>query len=292
MKKRVTLKDKAYGLWKRAGLPEFLNKYGPKVTPCWQIYLCHLEYTAHAPAWRRASNFMADYHRKQRHWTTWQKAISKWPAWVWDALAKSSVEEESCEVAAIDGTGLSRTNASQYYLRRIDRENTVKRPVQNMVLVNVQKRKFLSWRFRATPRGETCDVPYLIQHCNNKPELVLMDKGFDCNPLHTWLRNKGIWSIAPVRKNCQRGRYRKQLRDCFDYGLYWQRNIIESLISAVKRLFGSHLRARKARMQRAEVYSRFIAYNIGAKLTMTFYRANPCNKFIYNLYPTMLNELY
>lgn len=271
MKKRETLENKALHLWNKAGLPIFFNKYGPKKTPAWRIYLCHLEYTVHAPAWRRAANFMNDYYNESRHWTTWQKAINKWPAYVWDALAQASVDEVPCEIAAIDGTGLSRSNASQYYLHRIDSELKVKRPVQAMVMVDVNRRKFLSWRFRAVPRGETCDVPYLIRHCSITPELVLMDKGFDSDPLHEYLRDKGIWSVAPVRKDCVRGRYRKQLRDCFDYGLYWQRNIVECLIGVVKRLFGSHMRAHTARMQRAEFYSRLIAYNIGARKMITFY---------------------
>ena len=263
MREKETLKQKAYRLWKAARLPEFLNKYGPKKTPGWLIYLCHLEYTAHAPAWRRAANFMADYHKKSRHWTSWQKSIGKWPAWVWHALARASVDEE-CTTSAIDGTGMSRSNPSQHYLKRIDREGKVSKPAQCVMLIDIEHKKFLAWRFRATPRGEKCDVPYLIQHSPVLPELVLMDKGFDSNPLHEWLREHGIWSIAPVRKGCKRGQYRKQLRDCFDWVLYWQRNIVESLISAVKRLFGSHIRARTARMQRAEVYSKFIAYNIGA----------------------------
>lgn len=271
MRKKETLKNKAFRLWKKARLPKFLNKYGPKKTPAWQVYLCHLEYTTHAPAWRRASNFMVDYHNQSRHWTTWQKAISKWPAWVWEALAHASLEDRPCDVAAIDGTGLSRSNASQYYLHRIDSGDKVKRHIQAVVMVDVNRRKFLSWRFRALPRGETCDVPYLIKHSSATPGLVLMDKGFDSNPLHIWLRDKGILSIAPVRKNCVRGRYRKQLRDYFDYGLYWQRNIVECLIGVVKRLFGSHIRAHTARMQRAEIYSRLIAYNIGARIKITFY---------------------
>lgn len=273
MKEEETLRQKAYRLWKKAGLPVFLNKYGPKMTSGWLIYLCHLEYTAHAPAWRRAQHFMIDYYHKSRHWTCWQKAIAKWPQWVWDALAKASIGDEKCEVAAIDGTTQSRSNPSQHYLKRIDREETVSRPVQQIIMIDVIRRKFLSWRIRATPRGEKCDVPYLIKHSPVLPELVIMDKGFDSNPLHTWLRDHGIWSIAPVRKNCKRGHYRKQLRDCFDYTLYWQRNLVECLISAVKRLFGSHIRARTMRAQRAELYSRFIAYNIGAIIFTTFYRA-------------------
>lgn len=271
MKKKETLKDKAFRLWSKAGLPEFLNKYGPKKTPGWVIYLCHLEYTSHAPAWRRAANFMEDYHNKSRHWTAWQKAIGKWPQWVWDALQKASAGEKPCKIAAIDGTTMSRSNPSQHYLKRIDREETISRPIQQVIMVDVKRRKFLSWKVRSSPRGEKCDVPYLVNHSSVAILLALMDKGFDSNPLHAWFRDKGICSIAPVRKGCRRGMYRKQLRDYFDYGLYWQRNIVESLISAVKRLFGSHVRARTARMQRAEIYSRFIAYNIGAVLAMTFY---------------------
>ena len=119
-----------------------------------------------------------------------------------------------------------------------------------------------------------------IEHSSVLPELVLMDKGFDSQPLHTYLRDVGVWSVAPVRKGCAHGHYRKQLRDCFDWPLYWQRSIIECLFSAVKRLFGSHVRARTARMQRAEISSKFIAYNIGAILFTIFYRAGRSRNFI------------
>ena len=267
MKKRETLKEKAYYLWKKAELPDFFNKKGPKWTAGWILYLYHLEYTTHAPAHRRAANFMIDYYDERKHWTAWQKAIAKWPFWVWEALANASAGDDFCEIAAIDGTTFSRSDASQHYLHRIDREDKISRPVQSVVLVNVLKRKFLSCKIRAVPKGEKCDVPYLINRCPVDIDLVLMDKGFDSNPLHEWLRNKGIYSIAPVRKGCKKGRFRKQLRDCFDWCLYWQRNIVESMISAIKRLFGSHLRARTARMQRAEFFSRIIAYNIGALIS-------------------------
>ena len=264
MKKEKSLKQKAFDLWKAAGLPKFLNKYGPKKTPGWVIYLAHLEFTVHAPAWRRAANFMIEYHNKKRHFTTWQKAIQKWSQWVWDALAKASAGEKKCEIAAIDGTGISRANPSQHYVKRITGYKSM-RPTQIIVMIDVKLRKFLSWRFRAKPRGEKCDVPYLIRKSPTTPETVLMDKGFDSQPLHQWLRDEGIYSIAPVKKGCKHGNYRKQLRDCFDWSLYWQRSIVESLIGAVKRKFGSHVRARTAQTQRAELYSRFIAYNIGDK---------------------------
>ena len=103
----------------------------------------------------------------------------------------------------------------------------------------MEKKKFLAWRFRAKPCGETLDVPYLVKNTSAMPRTILMDKGYDSNPLHTWLREEAlIWSVAPVRKGCRRGRYRKEMRDYFDYGLYWQRNVVECLFGAVKRLFG------------------------------------------------------
>ena len=229
------------------------------------VYLCHLEYTVHAPAWRRASGFMEDYYNKKMHWTSWQRAIAKWPAWVWDALAKASSGDEQCTVAAIDGTTLARSNPSQHYLRRIGSDGRVSRPIQEVLMIDIKRRKFLSWRIRSKPRGEKCDVMYLIKRSPSLPDGVVLDKGFDSNPLHTLIRKKGVWSVAPVRKRCHRGKYRKQLRDCFDWCLYWQRNIIESLISAIKRLFGVHIHARTWRAQRAEIFSRLIAYNISHK---------------------------
>ena len=305
----LTLKDKAFAIWKLAKLPDFFNKRGPKNTVGSVVYLSHLEYTTHAGNWRETGKIMVSYNYKE-HWTNWHKRIQKWHSWVWDALKKASVTYkqlyrdkqpepikdkvntsevaedkvstsevakdkvstsevvEYCdnvpyeELAAIDGTGFSRTNASHHYLERIDSPYKIKRNAQLMLMVDVKRRTLLSWRFRAIPRGETIDVKYLIRTSPVKPELVLMDKGFDSNPLHEWLRKNNIWSIAPPRKNCKKGRYRKQLKECFDYHLYWQRNIVESLIGAIKRKYGSTLKARKSRMQTAEINTKLIAYNI------------------------------
>ena len=64
---------------------------------------------------------------------------------------------------------------------------------------------------------------------------------------------------------------RKQLKDCFDYALYWQRNLVECLFSALKRLFGSMLLSVSAKTQRAELYMKMIAYNLGAIMFEIFY---------------------
>jgi hypothetical protein len=262
MKKDKTLLQKVKHLRRHARLPKHLNKYGPKDHELWEFILCYVVYIKHANNWRAAEKFMSEYYNISLHWTSWQRAIGKWPMWLLQRLAKASILDDKCHIAAIDGTGISRTNPSQHYIKRIDRKTPIARPMQGVFMVDVKSKKFLSWRIRAKPRGEKCDVPYLIKHSPVLPDGVLMDKGFDSNRLHAFLREKGVWSVAPVRKGCRRGRYRKEMRDYFDWGLYWQRNIVESMISAVKRLFGSHVRARTARMQRAEWSMKLITYNI------------------------------
>ena len=263
MTRQERLIDKAKRLVRQARLPRFFNKMGRRWHPTWQVYLCHLVYTTHAPSWPRAAKFMREYYGLDMDWTCWRKALLKWPVSAWQALGRASAGNEPCAIAAIDGTTLARSNPSQHYLHRIDREGAVGRPVQEVAMIDVKRRKFLAWRVRARPRGEKCDVKYLLNHSPVTPDGGVLDKGFDSEPCHTTFRERGIWSVAPTRKGCRRGRYRKQLRDYFDYGLYWQRNLVEALFSAVKRLFGSHIRGRTWRAERAEIYSKFIAYNIG-----------------------------
>lgn len=270
MQDEEELIDKVKVLVRRARLPRFLNRFGPKGHPLWEFVLARLVFPVHGRTWRGTAKFMREFYKIRLHWTSWQKAVAKWPLWVWHVVGRASAGDEPCSIAAIDGTTFSRSNPSEHYLRRIDREGSIGRPVQDVVMIDVKRRKFLSWRVRATPRGEKCDVPYLIEHTPHIPKGVLLDKGFDSNPLHEWLRERDIWSIAPVRKGCKRGQYRRQLRDCFDWGLYWQRNIVEALFSAIKRIFGTHVRARTWKAQHAEISSRLIAYNIGAKLSHDF----------------------
>ena len=127
----------------------------------------------------------------------------------------------------------------------------------------MQKRKFISANFFVKPGHEAKRIPYLHAKSPTTPETLLMDKGFDAEWLHQWLNKNGTFSIAPVRKGCRRGKHRKLMRDQFDWQLYWQRNIVESLFSAIKRLFGSTISSKHIKTQTAELFCRLIAYNIG-----------------------------
>jgi transposase len=159
--------------------------------------------------------------------------------------------------------GFSRSSPSQYFLKRIDRKKSIRRSIQAITMVDIERRKFISGSFFAKPHGEPQRVPTLHRQCPVEPEVLLMDKQFDAEWLHQWLNDNGTFSVAPVRKGCRRGRYRKIMRDCMDWCLYWQRNIVESLFSALKRLFGSTVKSKHIRTINAEMFCRLIAYNIG-----------------------------
>ena len=270
MKKQERLVNKVKRLIRQAGLPRWLHRYGPKKFLLWQLCIGLLIKEVFRLSYRRAMKFLEEFYNIKMHWTTLQKCRKRLPLFIWQTLLSSTVDAP-ISVGAIDGTSMQRSNPSEHYLKRIDRETRTAIPIYLNAMIDVVQRKFVAVRHHAAKSGEAADVSYLVEQSQQEIELVLMDKAYDSEKLHRYLREQGIFSVAPVKKNWAKGQYRKQLRDCFDYGLYWQRNLIECLFSALKRLFGNHLRGLTARTQRAEIYMRLIAYNLGAITSEIFY---------------------
>ena len=263
MKKEERLVNKVKRLLRRANLPRFLHRFGPKKFLFWQLALGLLIKEVFRLSYRRAMRFLEEFYGIKMHWTTLQKVRKRLSLAIWQALLAATINGE-IKVAAIDGTSFQRSNPSEHYLKRIDREGQNSVPIFLNTMIDVVQRKFVAIRHHARRYGEISDVKYLVEQTKEEIELILMDKAYDSEKLHRYLRGEGIFSVVPVKKNYARGFYRKQLKDYFDYALYWQRNLIECLFSALKRLFGNHLRGLTARTQRAEIYMRLIAYNIGA----------------------------
>src|SRR3990167_4151882 len=270
MKKKERLVNKIRRLIRQAGLPRHLHRFGPKKFLLWQLCLGLLIKEIFRLSYRRAMKFLDEFYGIKLHWTTLQKFRKRMPLALWQTLLKHTLAH-SIAVVAIDGTSMQRHNPSMHYLKRIDRENKISVPIYLNVAVDVIRRKFTAIRHHAKKSGEINDVKYLFKLSPEDVELVVMDKLYDSEKLHRFLREKGTYSIIPVKKNWAKGQYRKQLKECFDYCSYWQRNLIESLFSALKRLFGNHLRGLTARTQRAEIYMRMIAYNLGAVIMEILY---------------------
>ena len=270
MKKEERLVNKIRRLIRKAGLPRFLHRFGPKKFLLWQLCLGLLIKEAFRLSYRRAMKFLSEFYGINLHWTTLQKFRKRVPLVIWQTLLKCTTSN-SIAVAAIDGTSMQRHNPSMHYLKRIDREENISVPIYLNVMIDVIRRKFVAVRHHAKKSGEVPDAYYLFKQSQKEIELIVMDKLYDSEKLHRFLRERNTYSIIPVKKNWAKGQYRKQLKDFFDYCLYWQRNLIESLFSALKRLFGNYLRGLSARTQRAEIYMRMIAYNLGSVILVIFY---------------------
>ena len=231
MKRERTLIKKINGIVRKARVPKYINKSnkGPKIyTARLHVKCLLLRQKLKCTYEELVEDYLPYYFSDIPERSTLIKFANRLPVYLWNRILASSADDD-CSIAAIDSTGISRTNASHYYLNRIDSDNPVKRHIKLSIMVNVEKRKFLSARIRAYPVHDTKDVRYLIKN-SIIINTVIMDKGYDDNNLHSFIRDKEIYTVIPVRKNCLRGCYRKEMRDYFDYGLYWQRNIVECLI--------------------------------------------------------------
>lgn len=106
------------------------------------------------------------------------------------------------------------------------------------------------------------DVDYLVKRLPVKVEILLGDKGYDSEQVHLTCKKKGVRAIVPVRARCRTGRHRKKMRDNFPQKIYNRRPLIETVNSALKRLYGGSVRCHTAATQRAEVFLRLIQYNL------------------------------
>lgn len=262
-KRKVKLVKKLYALFRKARIPKYLHHYGPKKYTSWKHLFIIFVQQRFKSGMQEALNILNDFgFTKLPDRTTLVKFVRRIPIWIWNLILKISAQIDKSELGAIDATGISRTTASDYYKERIDRINPIKDHLKLSMYFDVESRKVMAARLRAKQAHDTKDVKYLANHSSLISETNLMDKGFDDNKIHSFFRDKGVYSIIPVRKNARRGCYRKEMKNYFDYGIYFQRNAAEFIISSVKRMYGDYVRSRSIQAQRAEVYPRLILHNI------------------------------
>ena len=271
MGKKQSLLKKINGILRQARVPVYLHKFGPKTYTSLQHAKCWLLKEKIGCSWKDFIEDHVMYYnvKKIPDDSTLKKFVKRLPIWLKNKLVALSANIEYAEYGAIDSTGLSRTNASEHYIKMIDRKNPIKRSMK--LSMYVTKCKILSFRLRAKWCGDTKDVHYLLDNSPIIAETNCMDKGYDSNETHKQFRDRGVFSIIAVKKNCRRGNYRKEMRDCFDYGQYWQRNAAEYDNSSLKRRFGSFVKSTKFQTQHSEVAARIILHNLKHIFTRLFH---------------------
>jgi transposase len=180
-------------------------------------------------------------------------------------LSQLEVEEEAI---SIDATGLSLTEASPYFLTRAGRK--YHHYIKAFCGVGTTRQYILGWHF---DWGPDSDMDHLNQmrrrvhrygyQINGRAAwFLLADQGFD------GAQARPYDIIKPRQGPTRRIRRPDRLlrNDLYDAarleGLTGQRWKCETVYSVIKRLFGGHVRSRRALHQRREVAAKVVVYNI------------------------------
>jgi len=260
MKKKNQLIQKVKHLLRKIKAPTYLHRFGPKIYKLWQ-HIFALFFKANCKlSYRRTSFILRQLGFKVATKSTLQRYSQKLKLPFWRKLFQLTTNSIS-KLMAIDGTGLSKTNVSEHYIKRINGDDREGKAYHFSVMSDIFG-KIVSLKLRKRYRHDSKDVKVLLRNSYVKPKVILMDRGYDAEWIHEFFEFKGIHSIAPVRVNAKRGFYRKKLKKNFPKKLYNKRSIIESVFHAFKQKYGSSVSSKKIASARSEVYCKAILYNL------------------------------
>jgi hypothetical protein len=179
-------------------------------------------------------------------------------------------------LAALDGTGLESTTASQYYVRR--REQADKRRLcvtyrefpKIGVLCDCASHLTLAVVHDQGPGPDIKHFRAALDQGHQRLPLdtLAADAGYDSEASHEYSRDEcGVRTLIPARtgrptQKLPTGRWRKVMATRLHRTRYGQRWQVETTISMLKRLLGSNLRARKPAPQRREACLKVLTLNI------------------------------
>ena len=217
------------------------------------------------------------FHKRIPHYTTLIKFAKRLPQILLDKLLLAFKEliPEPKEVA-IDATGINLDNASPHYYKRIGISYKKRPYMKTTFVVDIKNYIILLVKVRKKQRHDLIDAKPLIRKLAKYygPDILYADRGYDDNELFKMsFEELGAYPLIfqknqNVPKHRRKGYYRKITFEVFDYGRYLQRNKIETLNSMFKRKFGSNVKSRKDKLQKFEILTRVIAYNIDRLLRM------------------------
>jgi len=278
--------DFCYELFRIAELPLYSHKFSKKKFTQYQhlfllVYKQSRKFTYEELLTDLASNKDLRAYlglNKLPHYTTLIKFAQRLPMLVLDrlVLAFKKLIPEPRKVA-IDATGITLDNASPHYCKRTGL-STKKRPfMKTTFLVDTEHYFILLCKTRKRPRHDVIDAKPMIRKASKhyQPSTLYADRGYDAEHVfklcfeklkaHPLILQRNL----NVPKHKRKGTYRKQTLDTFDYGEYLQRNKAETVNSMFKRRFSSNVKSRTNKLQKTEIITRVIAYNIDRLIRTT-----------------------
>jgi hypothetical protein len=284
MKEENKLVNKVKRLIRKAGLPRWLHHFGPKKYEFWQHAIAFLVKQECRLGYRRVTRLLRGLGLNVPCPSALCMSFRRIPLNLWQMLLDMTTTKPY--IVAIDGSGMSRSLPSPYYVRRIDKPYPIEVPLKTSIIVDTRTKKILAIRLRAKRAHDIKDAKYLLKRLRHKPVKLVADKGYDAEWLHHHCHELSIQSIIPARnygtKKIPRAqRYRKLSQKHFNKRTYHRREMVESVFSAIKRKFGASVSSVTIAAQRAEMYCRAIAHNTFFSIIRLFER----NLFVKNHQP-------
>ncbi len=228
MKSEAKLIKKIKLLLKRANCPEFLHRFGPKTYRFYEHAFALFIKEEYKLSFRRVSKLLRSFGFNVPTYSALYKMRLRIPKWILEQLFAMTNNFKSIRILAIDSTGLSRTNPSWHYIKRIDRKKPIKGHIQLSAFFDTKRKKFISLRIRARPRHDIKDAPYLVKKTRSEVNKLVADKSYDSEEFFEFLN---YWKIKPViktKKPSKKGLFRKKMKKNFKDKTYNRRNLIEA----------------------------------------------------------------
>jgi len=230
--------------------------------------------------------------KKIPHFTTLQKFSQRIGAKIIDTLIflTQHLFKKHGTFMGADSTGMELDHASAHYCKRIDREKPVKGFVNLNVISDLHNKIILVTKIRKKRRHDCADfLPMFNKIKTLDFDYFVADKGYDSEVNHKAVFEAGKDSLISLKNNHlpihrTGGRYRKLAKKEFEYGLYTQREITESIFSSLKRKYGSKLRARKFETQKIELLCKILSYNIERAVRSIIQMLLYCKAILQSLY--------
>ncbi len=266
MKTKEKLVKKVKRLVKQAGLPRYLNHFGPKIYEFWEHALAFLVKQECKLGYRRVTQLLRGLGRNCPCPSALCMSFHRIPLPLWQQILAVTARMK-VNIVAIDGSGMSRMLPSPYYYRRIDKPYPIEIPLKVSIAIDTRTKKILAIRLRSKKAHDIRDVKYLLKRLPVKPNKLVADKGYDAEWVHKFCKSIGITAVIPMRnygtKLIPRKRKLRVLcKKSFNKKTYHRREMAESVFSAIKRKFGASVSSNKFSAQRAEMYCRAITHNI------------------------------
>jgi hypothetical protein len=233
------------------------------------------------------------------HYTTLQKASRRLlkqkhvRRLVDDTVVRIRKRSTSVKYAAADSSGFDAHHASRYFILRTAVYRKGKEPKKRttykyygklMLIVCTATHAILAAVASRGPTPDVAELKTVLMELAPSQKLrhLVADAGFDSAYNHALLRESyGIRSTIPPETGrpakdpaaLPTNKYRRLMKTRFNTKAYRKRPQVETVISMLKRNFGSSLRGRSHWSRCRDMYLRMLTHNIALALPWVFYRA-------------------